>query len=57
MRKGFMRWDPAEISREALQARVARLQAEMKKAGLQGMVRYTNFVRPSAVCHFSAFTP
>ncbi len=57
MRKGFMRWDPAEITREALAARAGKLQAEMKKAGLDGMVMYTNFVRPSAVCYYTAFTP
>ena len=57
MRKGFMRWDPAEITRQALTARAVRLQQEMKKAGLDGLVMYTNFVRPSAVCYYTAFTP
>src|SRR3954471_17169544 len=57
MRRGLMGWDPAELPKAALDARVARLQAAMKHADLDAFLFYTNLVRPSAVCWLTGFTP
>jgi hypothetical protein len=52
-----MGWDPDELPKRALDDRVARLQAAMKRAGLGAFLFYTNLVRPSAVCWLTGFTP
>ena len=52
-----MEWDAQELPLAALEARIARLRAEMKRAGLDAFIIYTNLVRPSAVAHLTAFTP
>src|SRR5262245_37380036 len=57
MRRGLMGWSPDELPQAALDARRARLQAAMGRAGLDGLVLYTNIVRPSAVCWLTGFTP
>ena len=57
MRRGLMRWDPQELPVDVLEARIARLRAAMKVAGLDAFVIYTNLVRPSAVAHLTGFTP
>src|SRR5215218_9546877 len=57
MRRGLMGWDPAELPKGALDDRVARLQAAMKRSTLDGFLLYTNLVRPSAVCWLTGFTP
>jgi hypothetical protein len=57
MRRGLMGRDPAELPKDTLDDRVARLQAAMKRAGLDAFLFYTNLVRPSAVCWLTGFTP
>ena len=57
MRRGLMEWDPHELPVDVLDARIARLRAEMKRAGLDAFIIYTNLVRPSAVAHLTGFTP
>ena len=57
MRRGLMGWDTNELPKAALDARRARLQAAMARAGLDALLLYTNIVRPSAVCWLTGFTP
>ena len=57
MRRGLMRWDADELPKSTLEARIARLQAAMTGAGLDGFVIYTNLVQPSAVTFLTGFTP
>jgi hypothetical protein len=57
MRRGLMGWDANELPKAALDARRARLQAAMARAGLDALLLYTNIVRPSAVCWLTGFTP
>lgn len=57
MRRGLIVWNPEEIPPAALDARLARLRAAMAEAGLDGMILYTNFVRPAAVAWVSSFSP
>src|SRR3954471_3527733 len=57
MRRGLMAWDAGEVPIEALRARTRRLQTEMAKADVDGLVLYTNFIRSSAVCYLTAFSP
>ena len=57
MRRGLLQWNPQELPVEALEARIARLRASMKSAGLDAFIAYTNIVRPSAVAHLTGFTP
>src|SRR4051794_5990800 len=57
MRRGLMGWDPAELPKSALDNRIARLQAAMKRARFDAFLLYTNLVRPSAVCWLTGFTP
>lgn len=57
MRRGLIVWNPEEITREALDARVERLRAAMSRDGLDAMILYTNFVRPAAVAYMSSFSP
>jgi hypothetical protein len=57
MRRGLMGWDKAELPQEALDARVQRLQAAMRRDGLDAFLLYTNLVRPSAVTWLTGFTP
>jgi hypothetical protein len=57
MRRGLMSWNPDELPKRALDDRVARLQAAMKRAGFDTFLLYTNLVRPSAVCWLTGFTP
>jgi Xaa-Pro aminopeptidase len=52
-----MRWDEDELPEAALLDRIARLQAAMAGAGLDGFVIYTNLVQPSAVTFLTGFTP
>lgn len=52
-----MEWNPQELPVDVLDARIARLRAEMKRAGLDAFIVYTNNVRPSAVAHLTGFTP
>jgi Creatinase/Prolidase N-terminal domain len=57
MRRGLMQRDPQELPLAALDARIARLRADMKSAGLDAVIIYTNLVRPSAVTWLTGFTP
>jgi hypothetical protein len=57
MRRGLMERDPQELPLEVLDARIARLRAQMKSAGLDAFIIYTNLVRPSAVTWLTGFTP
>jgi hypothetical protein len=57
MRRGLMGWNAEELPVAALEARLARLRAEMDGAGMDAFVVYTNNVRPSAVTFLTGFTP
>jgi hypothetical protein len=57
MRRGLMRWDKDELPKDALIQRRARLRAAMQRDRLDGLLIYTNLVRPSAVCWITGFTP
>ena len=49
MRRGLMGWNAEELPVAALEARLARLRAEMDAAGMDAFIVYTNNVRPAAV--------
>ncbi len=57
MRRGLLQWNPQELPIGVLEARIARLRAAMKRAGLEAFLIYTNLVRPSAVTYLTGFTP
>ena len=57
MRRGLMGWNPDELPKSTLDERVARLQAAMRRDGLDACLLYSNLVRPSAVCWLTGFTP
>jgi len=57
VRRGLMRWDAAELPLDRLEARIGRLRDELELAGLDGLIVYTNIVRPSAVHYLTSFTP
>jgi hypothetical protein len=57
MRRGLMGWNAEELPVATLEARLARLRADMDAAGIDAFVVYTNNVRPSAVSWISGFTP
>jgi hypothetical protein len=57
MRRGLMRWEPEELPREALEQRIARLRAMMRREQFDAFLVYTTLVRPSAVCWLTGFTP
>jgi hypothetical protein len=52
-----MKWDPQELPLATLEARIGRLRAQMVNTRLDGLVIYTNNVRPSAVHYLTGFTP
>lgn len=57
MRRGLIVWNPEEITRAALDARLERLRAALPGDGLDAIILYTNFVRPAAVAYMSSFSP
>ena len=57
MRRGLMAWDPQELPKDALDDRLVRLRAMMRREKLDAFLLYTNLVRPSAVCWLTGFTP
>jgi hypothetical protein len=57
MRRGLLHWDPQEVPLPALEARIARLRAAMRDAGLDAFILYTNIARPSGVAWLTGFTP
>ena len=57
MRRGLMHWDARELPLELFETRIVRLRKELALAGLNGLIIYTNNVRPSAVHYLTGFTP
>lgn len=57
MKRGLVEWDPTELSREALAARVARYQALLAERGLDAAVFYTSVAQPVAVRYLTHFLP
>lgn len=57
MRRGLMSWSREEMPIVVLEARVARLQAAMREAGLHAVLAYTSFAQPAAVHWLTNFTP
>jgi hypothetical protein len=57
MRRGLMGWNPDELPKSVLEARIARLREAMKRDRLDAVLFYTNLVRPSAVTWLTGFTP
>lgn len=57
MRRGLLAWDRNEVPKAALDARVARLQGAMEDAGLDCVLVYTSFPRPSGVSYLTHFVP
>jgi hypothetical protein len=57
MRRGLMGWNPEELPKAALEARIARLHEAMARDGLDAALFYTNLTRPSAVTWLTGFTP
>ena len=57
MRRGLMGRDESELPVAALEARLTRLRASMQGGSLDGVLVYTNNVRPSAVTYLTGFTP
>jgi hypothetical protein len=57
MRRGLMAWNATEIPLATLSARATRLREAMSADGFDGLLVYTNFVRPAAVAWLTSFTP
>jgi hypothetical protein len=57
MRRGLISWSREEVPEPVLERRVARLQDRMRDAGLDAMLVYTSFARPSAVAWLTHFVP
>jgi hypothetical protein len=57
VRRGLISWSREEVAASVLDDRVSRLQAAMRKAGLEAMIVYTSFARPSAVAWLTHFVP
>ena len=57
MRRGLLKWDRDEVPESVLDARIARLQAGMRDAGLDAVLVYTSFPRPAAVSYLVHFVP
>src|SRR2546425_832138 len=57
MRRGLISWSRDEVPPSVLEARVARLQEQMRAAELGVMLIYTSFARPSAVAWLTHFVP
>ena len=57
MRRGLMGWNPAELPKSALGARISRLRAAIKSNSFDAALFYTNLVQPSAVTWLTGFTP
>jgi hypothetical protein len=52
-----MAWDPNEVPATALDERLARLRAELRREGIDAFVAYTNIARGCAVWWLTGFTP
>jgi hypothetical protein len=57
VRRGLISWSRDEVPASVLESRLARLQAKMRDAGLDAMLVYTSFARPSAVAWLTHFVP
>src|SRR2546427_2607175 len=57
MRRGLISWSRDEVPPSVLEGRVARLQEQMRAAGLGVVLIYTSFARPSAVAWLTHFVP
>ena len=57
MRRGLMAWSAEEVPESILAERLTRLRDAMRQHGLDALIIYTNFPRPSAVTYVTAFTP
>jgi len=52
-----MRWSEADLPLAILRRRLSRVQTQLKREGLGGLVLYTNLARPAAVSFLTGFTP
>lgn len=57
MRRGLISRSPVELSDAALQARLDRVRAAMRKAQCDALVIYTNNTRPAGVSWLTGFVP
>ena len=57
MRRGFYGWDETDLPLATLEQRRQRVQAAIGKAGLDGLIIYTNIARPAGVSWLTGFTP
>jgi len=57
MRRGLLAWNEEEVPRAVLDARVSRLQGAMADAGVDCVLVYTSFPRPSGVSFLTHFVP
>ncbi|HZR67607.1 MAG TPA: aminopeptidase P family N-terminal domain-containing protein [Burkholderiales bacterium] len=57
MRHGLIAWSRDEVPASALDARVAKLQAAMRKEALDCVLVYSSFARPAAVAWLTHFVP
>ncbi|HEY5350534.1 MAG TPA: hypothetical protein VIJ64_12395 [Candidatus Lustribacter sp.] len=57
MRRGLIEWSKAELPESVFDARIAALREAMVPAGIDTLVAYTNFTRPSAVSWLCDFIP
>jgi hypothetical protein len=57
MRRGLIAWSKTELPEAALAARVERLRAAMREAGLEHFLVYTNNTRPAGASYLSGFVP
>lgn len=57
MRRGLLAWSKAEVPQGILDDRVARCQAAIADADMNGLLIYTNFPRPAAVSYLTHFVP
>ena len=57
MRRGLISRSPVELPDAVLDARVDRVRAAMREAGLDALVIYTNNTRPAGVSWLTGFVP
>lgn len=57
MRHGLIRWRDENLSQDDVLARQDRIRANLRTAGLDALLLYTNHVRSGAVTWASGFTP
>jgi hypothetical protein len=57
MRRGLIEWSKTELPESVFDTRIAAMRAAMGTAGIDTLVAYTNFTRPSAVSWLCDFIP